>query len=278
MDFTMGATNMTRQNKVSVVNFNTRGFEMAKTETRNLQDFILGIDATEVSVDDVLLAFWDDWDTITKREKYLQGVLEDAKKQRGNLPRGERRSHYLREEAPVKTDLLKLRNLPKSRRARVKTAFNQLFLAGKVKQVPYPRPEFGTDYHTPRTFEEYKEWQIQYCIKLIESTKASLSKDNNIFARCWLSTLYYYLESYQHSEVLDTRKIEDWLKRAYKPEAKLFCVGELTTHTWPDKIAKFDKPKCRQAPLFKFDSHPAVQDPAYTGIQEYGLAVPARGN
>jgi hypothetical protein len=242
-----------------------RGFEMTDKTRHNLQDFILGLDAKEVSVDDVLLAFWDDWDKLRDQETKLRALIEEKKQQKANLHRREREAFYEYELHPLGKDLSKLKAIPLKRRQMVMVAFNQLFLAGKVKRI-MGRPDLGSEYDTARTFEEYKAWRIKDCEECITSAKEIIaSGQGGSFEKCWLGNLQDYLEGYQQTEILERRKLDNELLRAFKPLGELICVGALAEDVWPTKIVRVHEPKYRQGVLPGW---------LYGPCREYSTAVP----
>jgi len=208
---------------------------------KGIETFILTMPGPEINIDDVLAGFWDDWDELAKRTEGLQTSVEAKISLRRSLHKSQRDLFYQREEVPAKKELRKLRDIPKTRTAKVMLAFNQLFLAGKVKMKLYPRPEFGEDYNTPRTFAEYKAWRIMRCGDDIKRmTELVNNGEGGAFAKCWLGNLYDYLESYKGTEVLERRKLDASLQRVIESKGSLVCFGGLYEDTWPDVIIKVD--------------------------------------
>jgi len=195
---------------------------MAKNTIKALEEFILLIDKNEVGVDDVLYGFWDDTEALEDKEFEI-GILiksncEERQKMRKRSQKAER-ERLLAELNTLVKERERLRGMVERRRQTVRVAFNQLFLAGKAKQV-YVRSYDGE----------------KVCETFVERLEQAQNR---------------YPESYRQTEILKRSEMEPWLKSVYKPKGELICVGsELALCVWPERISKVNHNQAKQLSLF----------------------------
>jgi len=164
-----------------------------------LRDYILTMEHKQLSVEDVLKAYWDD----TPELKLL--AIKD-KVARKELRR--------REE-------------------RIELAFNQLFLAEKAKMI-LPN-NLGAVTFTE--LKEQAIERCKSLIK--ETEKLVARDEGGIMTRCWLANLEDYLESYKKTRVIRQSQLTSLIRHAYRVKGALICVGsQLAMEVWPTRIER----------------------------------------
>lgn len=182
-----------------------------------LEQFIMGMDAEEITEADVLYPFWHDREVLEEKETELTIAIEINKDARRKVRK--RKDREARQQLAAECDNLfmerkRIRAKLERQKEAIHIAFNQLFLAGKVKEVPYPRHGiFWTqadedEYNKPKTITE----TINECA---------------------------HIEGYKGAEILKRSEMPAFMKQIYKPKGELICVGSLLAmEVWPSTILK----------------------------------------
>lgn len=209
-----------------------------------LQQFIMQYPGETIAIEDILNSFWADTEELEAMVASSEKTAVGKRAKRDTLSRAthkEQRKVLTNEARTLVDDCKPIVAKIKQRRERVRLAFNQLLLAGKVL-MPVKTHIDGAEVILWQSFEEYRLEAIASCKKEIITFKAFLEEDkregrDNLFTQCWYSNLHDYLESYEQTEVMQTSKMSDLLKSAYKPKAELLCVGsELVMGVYPVTI------------------------------------------
>lgn len=166
--------------------------------TEELKDYVLTFPSSQVSITDITNSFWHD----TAELKELGKTLKDWKERRR-----------------IKANL-------RNRVERVRLAFNQLFLEGKVRN------------HEGLNFVELKERAIKNCKEHIEITRQMVQRgEGGILTKCWLGNLRDYLEGYKKTEVIRRSQLNPIIRHVYKAKGALICVGSsLVMQVYPTTI------------------------------------------
>lgn len=219
---------------------------------KKLEDFILDMNRDTIVIDDVLYSYWPDTESLEKRLIVLNELIEQNQGKRQHLRKREQREERrkLSDECwPLFVERKKIKAQIKGRHARVKLAFNQLFLQEKVKG----EAKIADGIAGKMIWETYTQMiarAISDCEEAIEQTRKEITGKRPSITNCWYFNLLDYLESYKNTEILKRSEMEPWLRGAYKPRGELICVGsELAMEVWPTRIVKDSHSQARQLPL-----------------------------